>query len=80
MIEIVYSHSQQMYNHIFLFRMLGLHTVKHRHWYHSGNKEGMELAELLECHNLHQHVVAPTHTKGHTIDLIISRSDDNILR
>ena len=37
-----------------------------------------ELAELLECHNLHQHVQGPTHTKRLTTDLILSWSDDII--
>ena len=32
---------------------------------------------LLNMHNLHQHVTGPTHYKNHTLDLIITRSDDN---
>ncbi len=32
---------------------------------------------LLNTHDLHQHVTGPTHYKNHTLDLIITRSDDN---
>ena len=32
---------------------------------------------LLNTHNLHQHVTGSTHFKNHTLDVIITRSDDN---
>ena len=49
------------------------------HWDKSNDesKERKELDILLKTYGLHQHVSKPTHTKGHTIDLIITRDDDN---
>jgi hypothetical protein len=32
--------------------------------------------ELLESLNLQQHIHEPTHIKGHTLDLVISRQSD----
>ena len=49
------------------------------HWDDTGNKDRIELAELLECHNLVQHIVDQTHIKGHTIDLLITRANDNMI-
>ena len=34
--------------------------------------------EILDIFNLKQHVVIPTHMDGHTLDLIISRDDDQL--
>ena len=41
-----------------------------------------ETANLLEtstCYNLTQHVSEPTHIAGHTIDLLYTRSDDDLI-
>jgi exonuclease III len=35
--------------------------------------------ELLETFGLTQHVACPTHTSGHTLDLIISRSINDVI-
>ena len=35
--------------------------------------------DLLETFNLSQHVSGPTHLSGHTLDLIITRSSDDIV-
>ncbi|XP_068704693.1 uncharacterized protein [Montipora foliosa] len=35
--------------------------------------------QLLESFNLRQHVREPTHRSGHTLDLIITREDENII-
>src|SRR6266496_6211157 len=34
---------------------------------------------LLETYNLSQHITFPTHTKGHTLDLLITRSESNVI-
>ncbi|KAM3870716.1 uncharacterized protein ACN63O_004795 [Diretmus argenteus] len=33
-----------------------------------------EFLQVLDCHNLQQHVAVPTHSKGHTLDLVITNS------
>ena len=35
-------------------------------------------AEILQTYGLHQHVLVPTHESGHTLDLIITRSNNDI--
>ena len=42
-------------------------------------EESTQFTELLETFSLVQHVRQPTHEKGHTIDLIITRSCDQIV-
>ena len=42
-------------------------------------EESTQFTELLETFSLVQHVRQPTHEKGHTIDLIITRSSDQIV-
>ncbi|CAJ1074281.1 hypothetical protein D5F01_LYC19107 [Xyrichtys novacula] len=37
-------------------------------------KLAAEFKQVLDCLNLHQSVVGPTHTKGHTLDLVITDS------
>ena len=44
-----------------------------------GNKSASDFLELLEIFNLTQHVSVPTHRAGHTLDLLITRDDENIL-
>ena len=41
--------------------------------------ESLQFSELLRSLSLIQHVNQPTHEKGHILDLIISRSADNII-
>jgi hypothetical protein len=36
------------------------------------NSEAKKLISLIDCANLHQHVAVPTHTNGHTLDLVIT--------
>lgn len=43
------------------------------------NQDATKLLELLESFSLTQHVQVPTHTSGHTLDLIITRQTDNIV-
>ena len=43
------------------------------------NKEAEMFSYLLFISNLHQHVKCTTHLHGHTLDLVITRKDDNIL-
>ena len=43
----------------------------------SNNADATKLHNLLESFNLKQHVATPTHSRGHTLDLIITRSEDD---
>ena len=36
--------------------------------------------ELLNLHNLEQHVTVSTHRNNHTLDLVITRDDELVLR
>ena len=38
----------------------------------------VRLAQLLQCYGYVQHVSEPTHTAGHTLDLVIARPDSDI--
>ena len=38
----------------------------------TNESSAVSFKELLEIHNLKQHVIGPTHIKGHTIDIVIS--------
>ena len=39
----------------------------------------MKFADILDSLGLIQHVTCPTHISGHTLDLIITRNEDNII-
>ena len=39
----------------------------------------MELATLLNDYDLVQHVKGPTHERGHTLDLVITRQEDDLV-
>ena len=45
----------------------------------SNNTDATKLHNLLESFNLKQHVATPTHFRGHTLDLIITRSEDDLV-
>ena len=45
----------------------------------SNNTDATKLHNLLESFNLKQHVATPTHSRGHTLDLIITRSEDDLV-
>ena len=45
----------------------------------SKNTDVIKLHNLLESFNLKQHVATPTHSRGHTLDLIITRSEDDLV-
>ena len=42
------------------------------------DNDAVTLLNTLESFGLEQYVAAPTHTVGHTLDLIISRSSDKL--
>ena len=44
------------------------------------NSDSIKFRDLLESFCLQQHVVDPTHIHGHTLDLIITRQSDQIVR
>ena len=44
-----------------------------------GDNDAVRFLQLLDMHNLIQHVNEPTHTSGHTQDLIITRSDSTLV-
>ena len=41
--------------------------------------DALKLTDLLESVNLIQHVKSPTHRCGHTLDLIITRKEEDIM-
>ena len=43
------------------------------------DRERLLLDDMLKSANLHQHVNDVTHIGGHTIDLVITKIDDNIV-
>ena len=46
------------------------------HYEDTSNGDALKLKELLYSLNLEQHVDEPTHEKGHTLDLVITRVTD----
>ena len=46
----------------------------------SSNNESQGFLDILNANGLTQHVTSPTHQKGHTLDLVITREQSNILR
>ena len=42
--------------------------------------DSLKLQDLLQSVGLQQHITEPTHTQGHILDLVITRSSDNILK
>ena len=46
----------------------------------ASSKEASNFLKLLDSQNLHQHVLTPTHIRGHTLDLLITRSEDNLIQ
>ena len=43
------------------------------------DSETIKLLDLLDCHDLRQHVHEPTHVDGHTLDLIMTRCADHTI-
>ena len=41
--------------------------------------DGMKFADLLDTFGLIQHVQVPTHSSGHTLDLVITRSTNDVM-
>ena len=46
----------------------------------SSNNESQGFLYILNANGLTQHVTSPTHQKGHTLDLVITREQSNLLR
>ena len=44
------------------------------------NANAKRFADLLESYDLKQHVNCGTHASGHTLDLVITRSDDSLIK
>ena len=49
------------------------------HWDCEDDSERVELATLLEDFDLVQHVKGPPHEPGHTLDLVITRKEDDLV-
>lgn len=49
------------------------------HWDNEADAERKMFTQLLQSFDLQQHVSDTTHIKGHTIDMVISRSSDDII-
>ena len=45
----------------------------------SSNNESKGFLHILNTNGLTQHVTSPTHQKGHTLDLVITREQSNLL-
>ena len=46
----------------------------------SDDREALRFLDILDLHNLQQHVHEPTHIAGHTLDLLITRGDDSLVK
>ena len=46
----------------------------------SSEPEAIQLRSLLDSFGMEQHVAGPTHICGHTLDLVISRTTDNLVQ
>ena len=44
------------------------------------SRDALIFMDLLESRGLQQHVTDPTHVKGHTLDLLITRATDNLIQ
>jgi len=45
----------------------------------TAERDAIKLRDILDSANLHQHVNEATHLSGHMLDLVISRSEENIV-
>ena len=50
------------------------------HWDDKSNSETANFRNLVDSFNLQQHVEFQTHELGHTLDLILSRTDENLVK
>ena len=50
------------------------------HWDVADNNERVKLADLLDMYGLAQHVSGQTHKKGHTLDFIIARKSESVVK
>ena len=46
----------------------------------SSNNESHSFIDIFNANGLIEHVSSPTHQKGHTLDLVIARTQSNLLR
>ena len=46
----------------------------------NSNPEAVQLSSLLDSFGMQQHVEGPTHIRGQTLDLVISRISDNLVQ
>ena len=46
----------------------------------SSNNESQSFLDILNANGLIQHVKSSTHQKGHTLDLVITREQSNLLK
>ena len=44
----------------------------------SSNNESQSFLDIFTAYGLTQHVISPTHQKGHTLDLVIPREHSNL--
>ena len=68
--------------------LLGVITIPNEHFVIAGEfnihmesdtPNAKQLKEILDMYDLKQHVSFPTHNKGHTLDLVLTSKDSNIL-
>ena len=45
----------------------------------SKNRDAEHFSSLLGSYGMQQHVMEPTHKRGHTLDMVVARDVDNIL-
>jgi hypothetical protein len=48
------------------------------HWENENKPDVQHLMDIMSTFNMSQHVNDPTHSSGHTLDWVISCSDDDI--
>lgn len=50
------------------------------HWDDKANADTKKFADIMTSHNLLQHVHESTHTDGHILDYVLSRSDEDVIK
>ena len=50
------------------------------HWDDQANADTKKFVDIMKSHDLLQHVCDSTHTYGHILDCVLSRSDEDVVK